>query len=197
MSGGRLAAPSVRFCAALALFGIFLAAGVQDATAASAGEKRRVEIGLKIFRATLAADLNLVQKLDQQQGLAIVLFYANDRASAERYRERLAEPGGLLEHRLHISLSDDPALRAFSASPPAAMFITEPRLPLATLQSLKTFSARHSRVLFSPFEADVERGVATGLFVGARVQPFVNSRALRASSISLQDFFLDIAKKTD
>ncbi|MBK5970397.1 MULTISPECIES: hypothetical protein [Thiorhodovibrio] len=179
------------------LLACVLGASLQDALATGASERRRVEIGLKIFRATLAADQNLQRKLDQQERLAIVLFFAHDRASAERYRQQLEQPGGLLAYRLRVVLSDDPALQERSETPPAAVFITESRLPLADLRSLQAFSARHSRLLFSPFEADVERGVAAGVFIGARVQPYVSLSALRESGVKLQGFFLGIAKTID
>lgn len=181
----------------LALLGGLLVAGIPDACAASGSDKRRVEIGLKIFRATLAADTELRQKLDSRQRLVIVFFYRDDRAAAEGYADKLVQPGGLLEHELRVELSDDPRLQHFAASPPAAVFITEPRLPPGMLQSLQAFCDQRSRLLYSPFEADVERGVPTGLFIGARVQPFVNMGALRASGVRLKDFFLGIAKTTD
>ena len=181
----------------LALLGGFFAASVQDARAASESDTRLVGIGLKVFRATLAADSNLGQKLDRQRHLEILFFYRTDRAAAAGYARKLIEPGGLLDYELRAVLSDDAALRDYSASPPAAIFIAESRLPLTDLQSLRAFCERHSCLLFSPFEADVERGVATGLFVGARVLPYVNAEALQASGVRLQAFFLAIAKTTD
>ncbi|WPL15473.1 hypothetical protein Thiowin_00372 [Thiorhodovibrio winogradskyi] len=191
------AMPLIRVVAILLLLCCMLALGIRDAQATNPNERRRVEIGLKIFRATLAADVHLARKLDDQRRLAIVLFFDTDQASARHYRQVLAQPGGLLEYPLRIVLSDDPSLRAFAARPPAAVFITEPRLPPTIVRQLGTFSARHSRLLFSPFEADVERGVATGLFIGSRVRPYVNSHALREAGLELRNFFLGIARIAD
>ncbi|WP_200281901.1 hypothetical protein [Rhabdochromatium marinum] len=187
----------MRLIILLVLLGGGLMASGQHVLAASASEQRRVEIGLKIFRATLAADQQLSRKLDPQQHLLIVLFYGHEASAAKRYRQHLAQPGGLLKYSLHIVLSNNPTLSEFSTTPPAAIFITEPRLPLATLQRLQSFSIRHNCLLFSPFEADVKRGVAAGLFIGARVEPYVNAKALQASGLELQNFFLSIAKQLD
>jgi hypothetical protein len=193
----RLVGVAARFFTILVLLCGLLGVCAQATHAADAADKRRVEIGLKIFRATLAADVHLERKRNQEQGLTIVLFFTKDRLAAEGYRRKLAQPGGLLKHPLHLVLSDDPTLNEFHKAPPAAIVVTESRLSPGVLHSLRDFSARHSRLLFSPFEADVERGVAAGLFIGARVEPYVNLPALRASGVELQPFFLGIAKTTD
>jgi hypothetical protein len=50
-------------------------------------------------------------------------------------------------------------------------------------------------LLFSPFEGDVERGVATGFRVTDKVLPMVNTTSLKLSNIQLKAFFLRVAVK--
>lgn len=197
VSGFRVALMSVRFLVVIAVILALLAGQPQAAWATDAADKRRVDIGLKIFRATLAADQALPTKAGPQGKLTVVLFFVDDRPAARGFGRRLEAQGPLADYELQVVLTDDPTLSDFSSDPPAGVLITESRLPPHVLQELQAFSRAHSVVLFSPFEKHVRQGVPTGLFIAARVQPYVNPSALRRSAIELKAFFLRVAKTTE
>jgi len=183
----------------LTLLAVILCTVLLSSASAQAGaeEHLRVAIGLKLFRATLAADLALSTKTDSQGRLLIVLSFATDEARAKRHQRKLMAQGGLLDYPLRVVLSSDPTLSAFEATPPAGVLVTERAFSKPSLQHLQDFCNRHARLLFSPFESHVEHGVASGLFIGARVQPYINLPVLRASGVRLKDFFMQVVKPTE
>jgi hypothetical protein len=177
------------------MLSLFLVVAPQ-AQGADAAERRRVEIGLKLFRATLAADQALARKVDDQGRLQVVLFFVGDRAAAVRFGETFLAQGALNGYPVRYSLSDHPALTNFVTQPPAGVFITESRVTTEFLKTLQDVCSQYSVVLFSPFEHHVQQGVATGVFIGARVQPYVNEQMLQHSGVELQAFFRQVAKRT-
>ena len=62
------------------------------------------------------------------------------------------------------------------------------------IAALIRFGVDRQVIIYSPFEGDVERGVAGGVSIEAQVRPFVNTAALRASQVTLREFFLKVAK---
>ena len=77
--------------------------------------------------------------------------------------------------------------------PLATLFISEPLD--GRLGELVGYSQARRALLFSPFEGDVGKGVATGLHITDRVRPLVDMESLRLSKIQLKAFFLRVAVK--
>jgi hypothetical protein len=190
--GASRAVAAAVFCAALSSRSAPPAALASDAT-----ESRRVEIGLKLFRAMLAADLDLAQKAGGDSSVLVVLVYTEDRDRAERLAKAFGGPDGAAAEPIHgLKLAVE---AASSAELPktkkrvGGVFLAEPA-PAVALKALVDYGVQNHVIVYSPFEGDVENGASGGLAVEAQVRPFVNLATLTASHINLKDFFLKVAK---
>jgi len=166
---------------------------------ASTKEEQRARIGLQLFKSLLAADLGIEERA-QNDELAVVFLYARGEGSALE----LAEIFGAKEAEgtaagpsvrgipLRIVVSEDRTLTG-NRDRPAAIFLTEP-MSDAALERLVRYGIDHRVLVYSPFEGDVEKGVAAGLYIGAQVRPYVNLATLKASGIRLKSFFLRAAR---
>ena len=63
------------------------------------------------------------------------------------------------------------------------------------LRHIVSYGIKNHIIVFSPFEGDVEKSITAGVFIGARVQPSINMKTLKASGIQIKFFFLKVAKK--
>lgn len=176
-----------------------LGAAAPSAAPAGAYGDGRAESGARLFRAMLAADVELEKKVDAEGALTIAVVHAGDvdRAKAlgdlvaRRDANRASEAIKGLPVRIQVLRVED--LPPAGARPVAAVFIAEP-LRRDAVGSLIRFGVERRVIIYSPFEGDVERGVAGGLSIEAQVRPFVNTGALRASQVTLKEFFLKVAK---
>lgn len=175
-----------------------LGAAVPSAVRAAAYGDGRVESGARLFRAMLAADTELEKKIDAEGTLRIVIVHGGDpdRAKtagdfvARRDVKRIPEAIRGFPVRTEVIGVED----LQKASPTvAAVFIGEP-LRRESVGALIRFGVERRVIIYSPFEGDVEQGVMGGLAVEAQVRPFVNTAALRASQVTLKEFFLKVAK---
>ena len=170
---------------ALLLSLTWLTAPAQDALSP------RMQIGINIMPAIVAANKRLAD--NDVQTLPIYIVYRDDRHLAEQLRPRLEKIGKIRTHTLQvesISLTD---LLASDPVPSSAIFLAEPIND--ELAALLDFVQQQRVLLFSPFEGDVERGVATGFRVTDKVLPMVNMTSLKLSNIQLKAFFLRVAVK--
>lgn len=168
----------------------FSAAGVR----ADANDDRRVRIGTRLFRATLAADLALESKA-AADGSLTVLVYAGDGSLADEIGRLIAEPAAPGQSLLRgMPIRVRPLDRLPLDGPaPAALFLASS--PSADeLDRLIRWSIEQRVILYSPFEGHVERGVMSGLSIEAKVQPFVNLESLAAGGVELKPLFLKVAK---
>jgi hypothetical protein len=163
-------------------------------------DERRLRTGARLLRSLLAADLGLEQKAATRGERITVWVYGGD--------ERLQRELALLIAPRHVQASAIRGLpvevRGVSGMPQMAHDITAAPAPIsvflasapaaADVQLLIDWSRTHGVILFSPFEGHVEVGVASGLAIGAKVQPYLNSAALREAGIQLKPFFLRVAK---
>lgn len=181
----------------LILLGALFVAAMPVAVQSGAYGVSRAESGARLFRAMLAADLDLEKKLDVSGALRVLIVHAGD-------ADRAMSLGGIVEGRdarktpeairgLPVRVETIRVEDVPGARPTAGIFIAEP-LKRQALASLIRFGADHRVIVFSPFEGDVENGVAGGLLVEAQVRPFVNTEALRAAQVTLKEFFLKVAK---
>ena len=152
-------------------------------------EDRRVEFGTRIFRALMAADVDLPKKTVGNQ-LLVVFFYRDD---AVRAREMAKGFSGSDVRGIAVTadVANDPLKLA--ARQPAAIFLSE-RPRKETLQALVHYGIDHRVIVYSPFEGDVESGILGGLSIEAQVRPFVNQSTLDASKITLKSIFMQVAK---
>lgn len=151
----------------------------------------RMQIGINIMPAIVAANKRLAD--NDTQILPIYIVYRDNRHLAEQLRPRLQKIGKIRSRALQvesISLTD---LLASDPVPSSAIFLAEPIND--ELSALLDFVQQQRVLLFSPFEGDVERGVATGFRVTDKVLPMVNMTSLKLSNIQLKAFFLRVAVK--
>jgi hypothetical protein len=185
--GGRDAIARRRRVAAL----VGIAAALAGALHADVHQDRRIDAGLKIFRALLAADLDLERKTGEGGKLLVVFAYADDRKRAGELAARFGDDPiktlpVIVEHAPHATFNEARAV-------PAGIFIAQPP-GTAGLKTLVAYGIANRVIVYSPFEGHVESGVLGGLVVEAQVRPYVNLTTLAASSISLKEFFLKVTK---
>jgi len=154
----------------------------------------RARAGVRFFRSLLAADVDLAKKVVPPDQLLIVFVYVDDARGANdlmaRFGEQTKELRGL---PVITETSRDLTLASYAQRVPAGIFIAQPPSKKALAAIIK-YGIDHHVIIYSPFEGHVESGVLGGLFVDAQMRPFVNAGTLKASQITLKDFFLKVAK---
>ena len=158
---------------------------------AQEGLAPRLQIGSSILPGILAADKRLAG--GESETLPIYLVYRDNRRQAEQIRPGLEKIGRVRGRALRIESVSLADLASLEPPPASAVFIAEPLG--ADLEQLLGFARQRKLLLFSPFEGDVERGVATGFRVTDKVLPMVNMQALKQTNVQLKAFFLRIAVK--
>lgn len=151
----------------------------------------RMQIGISILPAIIAANKRLAS--EDAQVLSINLVYQNNQHLAEQLRPGLEKIGKIRKHVVQVKTISLADLLASDPVSTSAIFIAEPITD--DLDDLLGFVEQQKLLLFSPFEGDVERGVATGFQVTDKVLPVVNMTSLKQSNIQLKAFFLRIAVK--
>jgi hypothetical protein len=177
---------------ALSLFGLTLAGGMALADSA---DDRRVRAGARLFRALLAAEVEVESKAAPDGALHVVVF--GDDAHLIGEVTDLIAPGGDAANSairdLPVQVVSIDTLPDLDKTQPVGIFLaTSPSD--AQLEALIRWSANAHVVLYSPFEGHVERGVSAGIAVEAKVQPYLNLTALREAGVELKPFFVKVAK---
>jgi hypothetical protein len=166
---------------------------------ADAYEDRRAETGTKLFRALLAADLDLERKTTPEGRLLVLFFYTNDRKRAEERAKafgKAATPDAVEPIRglpITMEQTQDPTFADYGRRPTAGIFLAQAP-DAAALKAIVRFGIANKVIVYSPFEGHVESGVLGGLAVEAQVRPYINEGTLNASNIRLKDFFLKVTK---
>ncbi|NOQ63015.1 MAG: hypothetical protein GQ582_00705 [Methyloprofundus sp.] len=162
-------------------------------------ESTRIRIGLKLFRAIIAADTQIQSKRATDGKLAFAIIYKNNAQKATLYTEMLQNLGkGDKRGRIKgipirvDSISVD-QLGQLSTINYAGLYFVE-EIENLPLQTLINYAIKQQIISYSPFEGDVEKGVSAGLSVGARVKPYVNVSTLKRSGLQLKPFFLKVSK---
>jgi hypothetical protein len=159
-------------------------------------DERRVQTGLRLFRAMLAADTQLPSRAGADGQLLVLFVHAGDRHRGEQLADTFLKRGGVAEPvrglPVRVEVVSAAGLPAWGGQP-AAVFVAEPATG-ALLRGIVDFGIRRRLIVYSPFEGHVESGVLGGLAIEAQVRPYVNLATLEASSVSLKDFFLKVAK---
>lgn len=157
--------------------------------------ERRITAGAKIFRALLAADMDIGRKTGTDGKLRLCLLYIDDPGNAEIAAASLASRDDPRIRKMKVSI-DKLSFGECIANDKgrfAGVFLTQ-RLDTEQLRILTAFANARHLVVFSPFEGDVERGVQSGIAVEARVRPYLNTQALRAARVRLKSFIMKVAK---
>jgi hypothetical protein len=157
--------------------------------------ERRITAGAKIFRALLAADIDIVRKTGSSGELRLCLLYTDDTGNAETAAATLGhrDDSRIRKMTISIEILSFAECIADDGERLAGVFLTQ-RLNDEKLQTLTALANERHMVVFSPFEGDVERGVQSGIAVEARVRPYLNTNALRAARVRLKSFFMKVAK---
>lgn len=164
---------------------------------ADPNQDRRAEMGARLFRSVLLADLDIEKKLSAKGEVRVVVI-AEDAGRSRLLAETIArrDPQGIPEPvRKYPIVIEEMRPDAFlkSDAPCVAVFIAQP-LARAAETTLKDKAEKEGFIVFSPFEGDVERGFLIGLSIEAQVRFFVNTKAAGAARIRFKELFLKAAK---
>lgn len=152
---------------------------------------RRILVGLKLFPAVLAADVDIALKTAPDEHLHLVIGYLDNDDVAQRAAERLREAGPIRDIPVVVHTVRYSALTSLEYIP-AALFLAE--WSPESIPAIMAYGDSHSRLIFSPFRGDVSLGVHAGVFVGDRILPLINPDALHHAGIQLKPFFLEVAR---
>jgi len=185
-------------CFRKAVFASFLLVAIVYAAKPTMSDdftERRITAGARIFRALLAADIDIERKTDSRGALRLCLLYLNDTGHAEKAAATLINRDDSRVRMMKVSieiLTYDQCL-ADRKERFAGIFVTQ-KLNPGQIMTLTAFANEQHMVVFSPFEGDVEKGMQSGIAVEARVRPYLNKSALQAAQVHLKPFFLKVAK---
>ncbi len=160
-------------------------------------DHRRIQIGFRQFKAVLAADMDLANKLDKQGRLILGLVYRGNPDLASAFATQLMQMGqGESEGRiLDIPYLAKPVTAKELTNliqPPAGIYLLDhPGAP--TLRYIVDYAIESNRILYSPFEGHVEQGVMSGMTGTVKPRPYINLATLKSSSVRLNNFFLKVA----
>ena len=154
---------------------------------------RRADVGARVFRALLAADLDLPKKTVGGNQILIVFFYAGDSRRAVELAAGFVGGGDVRGLTVVTEVTNDATFAKYTGRTPAGVFLAD-AAPRATVQSLVRFGIDRHVIVYSPFEGDVESGILGGLSIEAQVRPYLNRATLESSHIMLKEFFLKVAK---
>jgi len=181
-----------RYKARFALHCFLVVSCCIGAALADSNDDRRLRTGAKLFRALLAADLGLEDRVGSD-GRLHILVVTDDPGSVEEISDLIGGGGGTGKTIRGIPLSIEfTSQPKTSSAPVGAIFLAVNSS--RRLTPLIDLGIKYNTVVYSPFEGHVEQGVLAGLSVEARVRPYVNKKTLEASKIKLKPFFLSVAR---
>ncbi len=154
-------------------------------------EERRVWLGLKLFPSFLAADMDITDKKGPDGALLLLLVYDNNPNLAADMVRRLNRIKTIRGAPIRVEAIDKKDFAAHGDAPAAGVFLVQ-RMG-DDLDRFIEFGKSRGVIVFSPFEADVERGVACGIVISHRIFPYINKDTMIASGIQFKKFFLRVA----
>ena len=167
---------------------------------ADSQSERRAKTGVKVFRAMLAADLDIAEKKGKDGTLPLLIVFNSNVNSAEELGKALKEggkdgkPALIRDIPAKAFLTGGDGLDEQLKNSYAGIFLAEPQKE-ETLRQLVDYSIKNKIILYSPFEGDVEKGALGGLSVEAKVQPYVNMKSLEMSGVRIKPFFIKVSKR--
>jgi hypothetical protein len=161
--------------------------------AAAEMQEVRIRAGLDLFTSLLAADMNLEEKKGSDGALLLMLVYTDNRDEAEKLASRIEKVGSIRGMPIRATILYVNSLGRFFKQKPAGIFLTQPISD--SLDDILAYGRENHIVVFSPFEGDVERGVAGGIYISDRLLPYLNIAALKSSDLHIKSFFLRVSKR--
>ncbi|MFV2054922.1 MAG: hypothetical protein ACC707_00580 [Thiohalomonadales bacterium] len=155
---------------------------------------QRIDIGLSIFPRVLAVDNDFRHKLTAQGQVKIAFVYSTDQKGAEKLARLILRQRSTIANVSvdAVAISIDALLRKKDQEF-SALFIAE-KLSNVEIAELVELGSSNSRIIFSPFFGDVERGVTIGIMITSRVWPYLNMQTIADSHIKLNELLIKYAK---
>jgi len=168
----------------------------------SAGEMidTRINIGLKLFRAILAADLKIKNKVDGDKKLPLLLIYKDNSNKGKKYTKDLLALGkknGLAQIKnipIQVTSISYQSFLNGEYDKPAGIFLLD-KLSTDEITPISFYGINNQLIVYSPYDGDVEKNITAGLSIGARVRPIINVKNIKSSNIKIKPFFLKVTKK--
>ncbi len=164
----------------------------------------RRRVAFKLFRATLAADMKLTTKISSDNTLHLILVYKENKVSSKLQIKDFIKRYPL--DNLYKSIKRIPVSIAFISTSEllhprfnrweklAGIYLLD-ELPEKFLQNISRSAIASQIISYSPFKGDVEAGILGGLYVGNKVQPYINIKVMKQSNIHLKPFFMKVIKR--
>ncbi len=159
-----------------------------------ARDYHRVAAGLRVFPSMLAADMDIAAKAidsGNKKRLLLVLLYVDRKDIAEELARHLRKIGNIRGIGIHVEVSADPALEKYKNAKPAGIYLTQTLD--ADLESVLEYGRINHRIVFSPFERDIERGAHGGIIITDKILPYINIKTMNSSKIKIKPFFMTIS----
>jgi len=164
---------------------------------AASEDERRVKTGARVFRGLLSADLEIDEKVDEDGNLTVLVV--GDGSSYTELATSIIAPeteegaAKVKGYPLRARVVDVDTLASIEMANIGGIFLAA-RVRAQELDVVIDFASSRRVIAFSPFEGDVEQGMAGGLSIEARVKPYVNQQALARAGVQLKDIFLKASK---
>ncbi|BCG64132.1 MAG: hypothetical protein methR_P1900 [Methyloprofundus sp.] len=181
---------------AIILLWLVIAAGVSSNVYSADQDAIRTRIGLKLFRAILAADTQINTKQGADGKLALAIIYKDDKAQADIYAAMLQNLGkGVKQGKVKgIPITVQVITVAqLTGQRYAGIYLVE-TFASSRLQQLVDYGIAQKIISYSPFVDAVEQGISAGLIIEARTKPYVNIQTLQRSQLQIKSFFLKVSK---
>lgn len=159
-------------------------------------EKRRVDISLSIFPRVVAVDNNFRKKLIDGKNVQLIFLYSKNEPRASELAARINEKDRSIGGMKVIASAKNISTMVNSQTEirPTAIFLSE-RLADDELLKIMNYAENESRLVFSPFSGDVERGATVGISVTNRVKPYFNLKTLKRSEIVINALLMKMSKR--
>ena len=163
--------------------------------AASERDELRVDIGLSIFPRVLAVDHHFRHKLSKNKNVKIAFVFSSDKKKAEQLAALMLEQRAAIANAplKTVAISLDQLL-ILQFNDFSAIFVSE-KLSRTEIAELVDLSISKSRIVFSPFIGDVERGATVGIMITSRVWPYLNMQTIDDSHINLNELLIKYAQR--
>ena len=184
---------------AIILLWLVIAAGVSSNVYSADQDAIRTRIGLKLFRAILAADTQINTKQGADGKLALAIIYKDDKAQADTYAAMLQNLGkGVKQGKVKgipitVQVITAEGLEQLTGQRYAGIYLVE-TFASSRLQQLVDYGIAQQIISYSPFVDAVEQGISAGLIIEARTKPYVNIQTLQRSQLQIKSFFLKVSK---
>lgn len=153
-------------------------------------DAQRMQVGLKLFPASLAALDGLERRLGPDGKLLVLVAHSGSGAAAREAAASLKSVGTIRGIPLRIAVISAAELDAYAGDRPAAVFVASVGLGA---RRLRAWSERQRALVFSPFADAVDEGAVVGIHVADRVLPSVNLAQAKRAGIRFKSYFLEEA----